>query len=194
MPTTDLESTIKTILASRKRMTLEDAHHRPAAILLLLLRKDNDYHVLFTRRTEKLTHHKGQISFPGGACHGSDRTPLDTALRESQEEIGLAPGDVTVLGALDDTLTFVSNYRITPFVGAIKWPYGFRLNTAEAAELITIPLEALRDKMNFREETWVEEGIPVTVPFYTYRGRVIWGATARILKQFLSLLPSGQPA
>lgn len=187
--TMDMKEKIRATLTGRQKVSLKDAQHLPAAVLLILTEKDGEYRILFTRRTERMTHHKGQISFPGGACQQSDRTPLDTALRESQEEIGLTPQAVTVLGELDDTLTFVSNYCITPFVGLITWPYRFKLNPEETAELITVPLRALRDKANFREETWVEDGIPVTVPFYTYKGKVIWGATARILKQFLSLIP-----
>ncbi len=179
---------IRRVLDGWPKVRLDDSSHLPAAVLLLLLEKGGEYHVLFTRRTETLSHHKGQISFPGGACQGEDATLLETALRESREEIGLAPEDVEVLGELDDTLTYVSHYRITPFVAGIPWPYPFKPNPAEIAEIITVPLVALREKANFHEEIWVEGGISVTVPFYNYRGKVIWGATARILKQFLSLL------
>jgi 8-oxo-dGTP pyrophosphatase MutT (NUDIX family) len=180
---------LRRILATRQKVRLDDPSHLPAAVLLLLLEQGGEYQVLFTRRTESLRYHKGQISFPGGACQVEDGTALETALRETWEEIGLEREDVEVLGELDDTLTHVSHFRITPFVAVIPWPYPLKPNPAEIAEIITVPVAALRQKANFREETRVEEGILVTVPFYSYRGKVIWGATARILRQFLSLLP-----
>jgi 8-oxo-dGTP pyrophosphatase MutT (NUDIX family) len=180
---------LKHILADRQKVRIDESSHLPAAVLLLLLKEGGEYHVLFTRRTENLTHHRGQISFPGGAYQNGDRSLLETALRECHEEMGIAPRDVAVLGELDDTLTYVSHYHITPFVGIIPWPYPLMPNPAEIAEVITAPLVALREKASFREEVRVEEGIEVTVPFYIYKGKVIWGATARILKQLLTLFP-----
>ncbi|MBM2832179.1 MAG: hypothetical protein HW414_1231 [Dehalococcoidia bacterium] len=185
----DMTDNLRRVLARRHKVRIVESSHLPAAVVLLLLKQGGEYHVLFTRRTENLTHHRGQISFPGGACQKEDCSLLATALRECHEEMGIAPRDVAVLGELDDTLTYVSHYHITPFVGIIPWPYPLKPNPVEIAEVITAPLLALRDKASFREEVSVEEGIEVTVPFYTYKGKVIWGATARILKQLLALLP-----
>jgi len=131
--------------------------------------------------------HKGQISFPGGACQEGDRTLLDTALRESAEEIGLAPGEVKILGELDDTLTETSNYIISPFVGLIPWPYQLKVDGWETEEIIEVPISALMDKDSLRQETKIIGGQQVTSYFYHYRGRIIWGATAKILHQFLDI-------
>ena len=131
--------------------------------------------------------HKGQISFPGGAFDEEDRTLLGTALRESAEEIGLAPRDVEILGELDDTATVTSGYIITPFVGLIPWPYKFRANEEEIEELIEVPISALLNSNNQCHEPEVINGEAVTSYSYHYQGRVIWGATARILHQFLDI-------
>ena len=131
--------------------------------------------------------HKGQVSFPGGARHEGDGTLLDTALRECTEEIGLAPSDVEILGELDDTVTAVTNYIVTPFVGIIPWPYQFKVDGWEVEEIIEVPISALMDKDCLRQKTEVIRGQRVTSYFYHYRGRVIWGATARILHQFLDI-------
>ncbi|MBI4294737.1 MAG: CoA pyrophosphatase [Chloroflexi bacterium] len=158
----------------------------PAAVLLPLFDKEGHYHLLLTKRTQHLAHHKGQICFPGGACQPEDQAPLTTALREAAEELGLLASDVEVLGRLDDTSTLSSNFLITPFVGVIPYPYRFLVNGDEIEELIEIPLIALLSSTSFYEGS-AESSTPG--PCYRYGGHVIWGATARILGQFLGLLP-----
>ena len=132
--------------------------------------------------------HKGQISFPGGAYEEGDRTLLETALRESAEEIGLKPGDVEVLGELDDTPSLTSEYAISPFVGLIPWPYKFEINYDETDELIEVPISALLDKKCQYEETGTYDGETVNTYFYRYQGTIIWGATGRILHQLLEII------
>ncbi len=160
------------------------------------LYKDGDgLHVLLTRRSHGLPQHKGQIAFPGGERQPEDESLLATALRESNEEIGLRPRDVEVLGELDDTVTATSNYVVTPFVGLIPHPYSFRVNPAEIVELIPLPLSVLCDPSRFREELWERDGRNLPIYFYTVGSTVIWGLTARILKQFLDVVfPAGAPA
>ncbi len=131
--------------------------------------------------------HKGQISFPGGAYQEEDGTLLNTALRECAEEIGLMAGDVEILGELDDFVTQVSSYIIAPFVGFIPWPYQFRVNKEEIEEILEVPVSALLDLGRLRLETRTIDGEEVTSFFYHYQGDVIWGATARILNQFLDI-------
>jgi 8-oxo-dGTP pyrophosphatase MutT (NUDIX family) len=133
-------------------------------------------------------HHKGEISFPGGGYHPSDDTLLQTALRESQEEIGLDPADVEILGGLDDIITRGSPFIITPFVGVFPAAYQFKASAFEIAEIITVPIPALL-KPDCREDS--QETFPdgQIYPAYVYsysRHRII-GATARILKQFLEV-------
>jgi len=154
---------------------------------LLIYRKQGEYFLLLTKRTEQVKEHKGQISFPGGAYQKEDGTLLNTALRECAEEIGLVAEKTGVLGALDDTITQTSNYIISPFVAFITWPYEFKVNRSEIEEIIEAPISALRDKRCLREETEVINDNTTTSYFYRYQGRVIWGATATILNQFLNI-------
>ena len=182
-----MEQRLKGALSRRQKRPITDAELVPSAVLVPIYRRQGQYCVLFTKRTERVKEHKGQISFPGGARQDGDKTLLDTALRECAEEIGLAPGEVKILGELDDTLTETSNYIISPFVGVIPWPYEFKLDGWETEEIIEVPISALMDKDCWRQETKIIGGQAVTSDFYHYQGRVIWGATARILHQFLDI-------
>jgi 8-oxo-dGTP pyrophosphatase MutT (NUDIX family) len=147
--------------------------------------KEGQYYVLLIKRTERVEKHKGEISFPGGARDEDDRTLLDTALRESAEEIGLAPEKAEILGELDDEVSVKTNYVITPFVGLIPWPYQLKVDGVETEELIEASISVLQDSGYSRQE--LREGKTVTKYFYNYQGRVIWGATARILNKFLGI-------
>ncbi len=149
--------------------------------------KQGQYHILFTKRTQKVKEHKGQISFPGGVYQEGDETLLNTALRECAEEIGLIADEVEILGELDDTISRTSNYIISPFVAFIPWPYQFKVNEKEVEELIEVPISALLDRDCQRQETEIINGEAIASYFYHYQGRVIWGATGRILKHFLDI-------
>jgi len=174
-------------LASRKRKRIKHEKLSPSAVLLLVLEKDGQYHVVFTRRSDNVEHHKGEISFPGGTVHPDDSDLLDTALREGAEEIGLARDDVMILGGLDDIVTVSTGFVITPYVGIMPYPYPFQINADEVAELILVPLRALMDErcVGASEVTW--EGKEITTYHFHYQGDIIWGATARILKEFLEI-------
>jgi len=182
-----VEQRLREALSRRQKQRITDAKLVPSAVLVPIYRRQGQYYILFTQRTERVKEHKGQISFPGGARQEGDRTLLDTALRECAEEIGLAPGEVEVLGELDDTVTAVSNYIVTPFVGVIPWPYQFQVDGWETEEIIEVPISVLMDKDCWRQETEIIGGQAVTSYFYHYRGKVVWGATARILHQFLNI-------
>jgi 8-oxo-dGTP pyrophosphatase MutT (NUDIX family) len=185
-----LAKNIREILAQREKKDIVpwDDSLSPAAVLLPLYKKQGEYHILLTKRTEKVEHHKGQISFPGGAHHENDRGPVDTALRETFEEIGVCPEDVEILGELDNMVTLTSNFLVTPFVGIIPYPYKLTVNEDEIEELVEVPLSALADEKNHREEVYIIEGTKFKAIIFDYQGHVIWGATARILEQFLDLL------
>jgi len=157
-------------------------------VLVPIYEKEGQHHILFTKRTDRVREHKGEISFPGGAYEEGDETLVITALRECAEEIGLPAEEVEVLGELDDIVSRVSNYVISPFVGFIPWPYQFRLDVEEVEELIEVPVLALLDKDCLRQETDIINNVEDTLYFYHYRERVIWGATAKILNQFLGIL------
>jgi 8-oxo-dGTP pyrophosphatase MutT (NUDIX family) len=162
---------------------------RPAAVLLPLLRQDGQWHLLFTRRTESVQSHKGQVSFPGGGAEPQDASPVETALRESFEEIGLAGEDVQVLGRLPDMVTN-SSFLISPVVGVIRWPVLLRLSPDEVGRIFTIPLRWLAEKSNREERPRINRlGLPENVVYFqTYDGELLWGITARITVNFLKIL------
>ncbi len=183
-----MEEKIKEVLSCREKVCIRDPSLLKAAVLIPIFKKKGEYHILLTRRTQKVRHHKGQISFPGGRQdRGEDL--LATALREAREEMGIEPGDVHVLGELDDMCTVASDFCISPFVGLIPYPYPFKVNPEEIEATIEVPLSALLDETKFRQELHLRKGEPLMVYFYQHEDHTIWGATARILKQLLDLLP-----
>jgi len=181
------------LLAQRQKRRIVDTDRLKSAVLLPLYLKQGQCHILFIKRTETVKEHKGQISFPGGTCEEGDRTPLDTALRECAEEIGLRAEDAEVLGQMDDEVTTTSNYIVSPFVAVIPWPYQFKINEAEVEEIIEIPVSALRDKDCLHPDVEILSGKVVDSYAYHYQGRIIWGATARILNRFLDIFTQAIP-
>ena len=162
----------------------------PAAVMVLLYPKDGDHWVLLNKRSQEVEHHKGEISFPGGRTDPEDGGSLDTALRETEEEMGIRREDITVLGEMDEVATR-SQYQVSVFAGTIEHPYEFRPSADEIAEIVEFPVTALRDPASVRVEThWQADG-PNTVYSYAYGKHVVFGATARILQQFLQLLEDG---
>ena len=180
-----MKAKLKQILAQREKQRILEPERIPAAVLVPIYEKDGQYYILFIKRTEWVEKHKGEISFPGGRREARDKTLLDTALRESTEEINLKPEDVEVLGELDDVVSVKTNYLITPFLAYISWPYEFKADGRETEEIIEAPVLELMNKETSREE--VRGGNMITVYQYNYQNRVIWGATARILSQFLHI-------
>jgi len=159
----------------------------PSAVLLPLYYKQGQYHLLFTKRTETVRVHKGQISFPGGVYEEDDGTLLNTALRECQEEIGLISEDIEVLGALDSEPTVTTSYLISPFVAHIPFPYHFRINRHEIDEIIEIPVSQFIESGFSLSTTMSAHGKSAITYIYRYQDRVIWGATARILHRFVTV-------
>jgi len=180
---------IREVLQGRERSVIGDSLFPRAAVLVPLFEKEGTCHLLFTRRSDQVKHHKGQISFPGGAFDDGDGDLRRTALREASEEIGLNENDVQILWILDDIVT-VSGFVVTPFVGIFDYSYPLRISPIEIAELIEVPLTALLDADCFGEKEIIDNGLKRIVESYQYQRHTIWGATARILKQFLGLIPS----
>lgn len=181
---------------------------RPAAVLLPLLRSGawpgqdpgadqalavptSPWHLLFIRRAEHPhDRHSGEVAFPGGRVDPLDPDPVATALREAEEEIGLDPGQVEILGQLPAFHT-VSGYRVTPVVGLIPWPLALRPDPTEVAEVFTLPLDWLREPGHRHTRRWPHPGHPQEreVIFYQERdGRRLWGVTAWITVDFLGCL------
>lgn len=161
-----------------------------AAVLLPLFLKEQEWHLVFTRRTDVVESHKGQVSFPGGGCDEQETTPEQTALREAQEEVGLLPQDVRILGKLKEVVT-ISHFRVTPVIGVIPWPYTFQLSLNEVSRVFSIPLTWLAQPENWDEFNFTPDGSQRSFPvvtYHTYDGEVLWGATARITHNFLEVL------
>lgn len=157
---------------------------RRAAVLLPLVHDAGEAGLLLTKRTDRVEHHKGQISFPGGAVEPGE-LPLHAALRETHEEVGVNPADVTILGSMDDEEAAVSGFMVSPFVGSIPHPYPFRPNPDEVGALLVAPIRGLLDPQNLRTELWEHRGEPRTIYFFSVGSEVVWGATARIIVRFL---------
>jgi 8-oxo-dGTP pyrophosphatase MutT (NUDIX family) len=170
------------VLVAPEEALAMDVHGGKEAAVLVPLYEDGGLHAVFTRRRHDLSRHAGEISFPGGRRDGGEEL-VDTALREAHEEVGLPPDAVQVVGALPPTPTFVTNYRIYPFVGVIEAGFAWVLQRTEVDEVLELSLDELR--AGYGERRLVRKGIPFRTPTYEAGGHVIWGATARILQELL---------
>lgn len=183
---TDFERRLRAVLEplEPKRYTIEGT--RDAAVLIPIVAAAEPT-LLFTLRTEHLTTHGGQISFPGGAIDVEDRSPAEAALREAEEEIGLGRDDVRVIGELDAVPTFVTGYVVTPVVGWLDRLPVLEANPHEVKEILEVPISHLVDE-NRVEPGHPHQGRDLPTEAWLWEGHVIWGATARILRNFLNHL------
>jgi 8-oxo-dGTP pyrophosphatase MutT (NUDIX family) len=198
----DLSKSTEVIMALRQRLEpiehagmLKDrlGRHYPSArnasVLIGLFDESNETYMAFIRRASTLRAHSGEIAFPGGAADVRDVSPIVTALREAQEEIGLDPSRVEVLGILPPVFTVVSNFLITPIVAYLpEGPGILQLQMSEVAEIILLPLQGLADPAIYHTEQWMRDNVPHTVYFFDYGSYRIWGATAGMLNTLLELL------
>ena len=160
-----------------------ESNFRKAAVMFLIVFEENQYKVVLTKRSENLSNHAGQISFPGGKIEEFDKTPLQAALRETYEEIGIKIHEIEIMGKLDEMITG-TNFHITPFVGLIINNYKFKLNFEEVAELILLPTNILLDKSNHSNVDKKFNNIKYNFKKINYLNHYIWGATATILNSF----------
>jgi 8-oxo-dGTP pyrophosphatase MutT (NUDIX family) len=176
------------LLTPEEAISMEARGGTDAAVLVALYGWPEEPGLLFTERRADLRRHAGEISFPGGRQDEDDRDLVATALREAQEEIGLDPAAVELSGALPPVSTFVTGYRIHPFVGQIAHPgeLGLKPNPSEVETVLTFSLDALRTSYAMRR--LVRRGVPIHTPTYEVEGHLIWGATARILGDLLKRL------
>jgi 8-oxo-dGTP pyrophosphatase MutT (NUDIX family) len=182
----DLKEKIRASLAAHKRVPLPPGPV-PAAVLIPLFLKNGEYHILFTKRAENMTHHRGEISFPGGVNHPEDTDILQTALRETWEEVGIAPEEVEILGVLDDFLS-IHNVLVTPYVGFVATELRLRINPAEIERIVEVPLSYLLTPGIFQLREWSWQGRTIPLLFVLYGKDSIWGLTAAMLKQFLEII------
>ena len=176
------------------------ANLKQAAVLIPLLRENEEWHVLFIRRAERLgDRHSGQVAFPGGKREPADPSIRHTALREAEEEIGLAGQHVEVLGELS-TYRTISHFRIHPFVSLIPWPLDLTAEMSEVARIFTIPLRWLQDDNNYFlkvpdiriSDVPANINRPPAVYYKKYKGELLWGATARMTLSLLHALDEGR--
>lgn len=156
----------------------------PAGVLVPLFLSEGMPHLLFTQRTLTVKDHRGQIAFPGGVQDSQDPNLLATALRETQEEIGLNPQEVEVLGSLKPIAT-ITGYGVTAYVGLIPYPYDFHLNTHEVKRLLFLPVAGFCAPGRWTSGTYTYKGQTTRVCYWRHNKTVIWGATARILLDLL---------
>jgi 8-oxo-dGTP pyrophosphatase MutT (NUDIX family) len=172
---------LKNCLADRDKICITDPDLISSAVILPIFVKDGQYHILFIKRTETVKDHKGQISFPGGHYENRDVSRLNTALRECEEEIGVPRSKINILGELDECATVTTGYALSTFVGLIPYPFDFKIDPNEIDKIIEVPISTLLIEQN---RTWKSR----TGSFeYQYNGETIWGATAKILTQFLEI-------
>jgi 8-oxo-dGTP pyrophosphatase MutT (NUDIX family) len=162
---------------------------RRAGVLVPLLKKNNEWELLFTRRTDTVNDHKGQVSFPGGMAEPGDSGITMTAIREAREEIGLQADHIRILGYLSEMHT-VTDFLITPVVGLVTWPFDLNISQDEVARVFTIPLKWLMNPHNWEERSLTigDRCIDNVLFFREYDGEVLWGVTARITLNFLETI------
>ena len=176
---------IRAAVGAVNPVPLDESALVSAGVLMPLHVKNGELCVALTKRSEEVEHHKGEISFPGGVRDDSDKSILDTALRETYEEIGVAQDHIEIVGRLDHVSTR-TGFAITPFVGFIPSDYAFEVSETEVAEILNIPIDLLLDPNHRRDETSDD---PSNRQYsYLYKDHIVWGATARMLTQFLRLL------
>jgi 8-oxo-dGTP pyrophosphatase MutT (NUDIX family) len=183
-----VESLARVLLSPEEAQGMNAPGGTDAAVLLPMFGHPDRPGLVFTERRLDLRRHAGEISFPGGRQDAPDERLLDTALREAEEEIGLSPAEVEVAGALPPVGTFVTGYKVHPFVGIIPEGLRFRPNPDEVAAVLVFTLDQLRE--GFAMRRLVRRGLPIRTPTYEVGEHMIWGATARILSEFLSRLES----
>ncbi len=179
---------IKTKISSHKPIYLPDDGCTRGAVVIPIFKKENHIYVLFTKRTEDLPTHKGQISFPGGKKEDTDESLLATALRETNEEIGLSSSSLEVWGELDQFRTHTSNFLLSVFLCFIPYPFELTLSKKEVEEILEVPLEELLDEKKWVQKEFKTEKTIHNVWFFDFHNKIIWGATAEIVQHFLSLL------
>ncbi|HKB71684.1 MAG TPA: CoA pyrophosphatase [Thermoanaerobaculia bacterium] len=165
------------------------AEHRRAGVLVPMFVREKELWLLFTKRSDKVLNHRGQVSFPGGTFETGDRDLRDTALRETEEELGLERKQIVLLGRLSPIVT-VTSFYVEPYVAAIPYPVELKPSADEIEALWEIPISALMTPTAVEERNF--EGRERPVLFYHYGQKTVWGATARILSELLDVLAGGE--
>lgn len=166
---------------------LPGTERKAAAVLVPIFRRDGDLHVLYTRRSDRMSSHRGQVAFPGGRFDRRDPHLLAAALREAYEEVGIEPQAVEVLGSFEGRRTHSTDILVTPFVGLVRGNQQWRADPKEVAEVFDVPLRALSDQRYRGHYRWHNDGRVTTHPAILYGGQTIWGLTYALTLSFLEL-------
>jgi len=182
----EMKNHIRKCLGDIKPKKLNNGFTRQAAVLIPVLEWGHKYHFLLTRRTEEVQTHKGQISFPGGMREEGESL-MQTALRETFEEVGIPQDKVEILGRFHDYRS-VTDYRVTPFAAYINGPFVLKPQVTEVAEVLQVPFRVFMDPGRLRIEKQVRMNKEEDVYYYAYGNHEVWGLTARIIRDFLDTL------
>lgn len=181
---------VRSTLSTTPQSNQSNPRTKPAAVLLPLYWHNQGWNLLYTKRTDSVATHSGQVSFPGGAVDSDDESAQSAALREVFEEIGIRTQDVEVLGSMKNMIT-ITHFNVTPFVGRIPWPYDLNINQDEVAKTFGASLEWLADPENLKTEQRYIPDLDKHIPVHFFKPHdveVIWGATAQLTLNFLELM------
>jgi 8-oxo-dGTP pyrophosphatase MutT (NUDIX family) len=172
-----------------KKYKIINHKERLAAVLVPLIKKGDEFEILFTKRHNKLATHAGEVSFPGGLMEKEDIFLNNTAVREAHEELGISKELIELIGRLDDEMS-IHKFKVAPFLGFIKVENidldSLKYQTSEVEKIFSVPVKYFFS-CNYWTETWVRKNDTVTVYFYPYKDLIIWGLTGRILSKLLNL-------
>lgn len=180
----DIRTALQNTIAQKKDHRSDQTR---AAVLIPIIAAKDGLELLLTHRTDRVEHHKNQISFPGGAVDANDNSIIEAALRETEEELGISPREIEVVGLIDEVTT-PSRFLITPVVGILKSLPPLRLNEIEVRDVFTVPLSFFHDQKNMRMEYREFEGKKYEVYFYEYGDKTVWGVTAYMIRLFLQCI------
>jgi len=180
------EDDIRTRLRTHRPSRVKEPGLKPSAVLLPLIRRTDGWCLLFTKRSEHMENHRGEISFPGGMIEEGE-TALGAALRETDEELGIANDKIHILGELDEIPT-ITGFRIHPFVARLEWPIPLKPSATEIEKVLVLPLDGFMQEGRMRVEHWQRENQDYPVYFYDLDECTVWGATAKITRNLVERL------
>jgi len=182
----DFAEKIKLKLNSREKRICTSLEYRKASVLILLVNKNSAPHVILTLRTDSVSTHKGDVSFPGGTIDAEDENSLFTALRETDEEIGIPPEKIRILGEFDEYIS-LAGFHVNVFAGTADYPLKYNLSEDEIDSILEVPLSCFCNDGYYKCDKFEHKGEEVCVYYYDYCGTTIWGMTARILTDFAGI-------
>ncbi|HOP30173.1 MAG TPA: CoA pyrophosphatase [Spirochaetota bacterium] len=179
----DFKQALRETLSSREKRTISFPDYRKSAVMMIFMERDNSPHVLLSLRTDRVSTHKGQVSFPGGSWDETDKDYLETALRETYEEVGIDPAEIEVLGEYDEYIS-IMGFHVYVYIGALNREIEYTPCADEIEEILEVPFSLFYNEQYDKCEKVTYDGRDYDVYYYTYGNSTIWGMTARILTDF----------